>query len=81
MTRQFKAIKPIPGQNDPHLERVASQAAALRMLQEAMQSLSFADVLDEVEAAIEARPDVDAQLLEGFANRIGRRAHMEARNG
>ena len=51
------------------------------MLQEAMQSLSFADILDEVEAAIEARPDVDAQLLEGFANRIGRRAHMEARNG
>jgi len=24
---------------------------------------------------------VDAKLLEGFANRIGRRAHMEARNG
>jgi len=76
----FKAIKPIPGQKDPYLARVASQAAALRMLQEAMQSLSFADILDEVEAAIEARPDVDAQLLEGFANRIGRRAHMEARN-
>jgi len=77
----FKAIKPIPGQTDPHLARMASQAAALRMLQEAMQSLSFADVLDEVEAAIEARPDVDAQQLEQFANRIGRRAHMEARNG
>jgi len=24
---------------------------------------------------------VDAQQLEQFANRIGRRAHMEARNG
>ncbi|MHA7852225.1 hypothetical protein [Roseovarius sp.] len=71
-------LQPI-GQRDPHLERLAKYQADFLMAEDALRSLPFAAVLEVVEAVIEARPDVDAKALEAFANRIGRRAHMEGR--
>ena len=72
-------LQPI-GQRDPHLERLAKYQADFLMADDALRSLPFAALLEVVEAAIEARPDIDAGKLEAFANRMGRRAHMEGRN-
>jgi len=72
-------LRPIPGQRDPHLEHLAKYQADYLMAEDALRDLPFAALLHVVEAAIEARPDVDAAKLEAFANRIGRLAHMEGR--
>jgi len=66
----FKAIKPIPGQKDPYLARVASQAAALRMLQEAITALPLDVALGEIQVAIRDHSDLDGPALEAWSNEI-----------
>ena len=80
MTRQFTAIPAIPGQNDPYLARLASEKATYDMATEGLRGLPFPAFLEAFEAALEARPDIDPQQLEQFANRVGRVAHLKGRD-
>jgi len=72
-------LKPIPGQHDPHIERLARHSSAAAMLVDASAALDFDALCDAVEAAIEARPDTNPQRLEALANTLGLRAHLEGR--
>lgn len=72
MTRQFTAIPAIPGQNDPHLARLASEAATFDMATEGLRGLPFPAFLEAFEAALEARPDIQPTDLEEFSNRVRR---------
>lgn len=79
MTHRFTAIPAIPGQTDPYLARKASEVATFDMATEGLRGLPFPAFLEAFEAALEARPDIDPQQLEQFANRVGRVAHMKGR--
>ncbi|EDM71074.1 hypothetical protein RAZWK3B_16795 [Roseobacter sp. AzwK-3b] len=73
-------LQPIPDARDPHLEGLAKHTIDYAMAEAALRDLPFDMALHVFEAVIEARPDVDADALEHLANRLGRRAHMEARH-
>lgn len=72
-------LRPIPGQSDPHVARLAKYRADYLMATDALRDLPFPAMLEAFQEVLEARPDVDPETLEQFANRIGRRAHMEGR--
>lgn len=65
-------LKPIPGQHDPHIERLARHSSAAAMLVDASTALDFDALCDAIESAIEARPDIDPVLLRPFAHRMDR---------
>jgi len=80
-------LRPIPGQNDPYLARKASEVAEVEaqentrcMALDALDGLPFPAFLEVFEAALEARPDIDPELLEAFSNRVGTMAHMKGRD-
>lgn len=52
----------------------ASQQANRDMLQDAMRDTATSTLFAEIEAHIEARPDVEAHALEQFSDRLRRQA-------
>lgn len=72
-------LQPIPGQYIMHHLRLARHSSAAAMLVDASTALDFDALCDAIEAAIEARPDTNADRLERLSNALGLRAHMEDR--
>lgn len=64
----------LPDQRDPYMEKLLATKANSIMATDALRGLDFIALCDVVEAAIEARPDVDQKRLAELARTLDRRA-------
>lgn len=72
-------LRPIPGQSDPHVTRLAKYRADYLMATDAQRDLPLPAQIEAFLEVLEARPDLDARLLVELEHRVGRLAHMEGR--
>ena len=70
----MKHARHIPGLDDVHLAKLSRHKTCALMATDALRGLEFHALCDVVEAAIEARPDIDQARLAELARTLDQRA-------